>query len=255
MKITALSASCTFDPGFTVVAHVSGGAVELYTRGPDGQISTPERLPDHWQPWGTGASVAAAVAAGNLEPLRQAVQARGEAEQIRRGWRDAPAAPPPDKITLAPAPTPRTWSATQTVPAETLDFEHHAARAFFASAWADARDGAGESCPGEIMDQMPPELDPAAIHAARTLRMDLERANKSTVPDMLGTIAEHACGDRDPTPEYFGHYAAMQAMGHGVGLGDAFGSHVRELISVPYCEFGSYSLERDYFPEATDDAH
>ncbi len=104
MKITALSASCSFDPDFAVVAHVSGGAVELYTRGPDGQISTPERLPEHWQPWGTCASVAAAVAAGNLEPLRQAMHARGEAEQIRRGWRDAPAAPAPDEITLAPAP-------------------------------------------------------------------------------------------------------------------------------------------------------
>ena len=105
MKITALSASCTFDPGFTVVAHVSGGAVELYTRGPDGRINTPERLPEHWQPWGTGTSVAAAVAAGNLEPLRQAMHARGEAEQIRRGWRDAPApAPTPGRVTLAPAP-------------------------------------------------------------------------------------------------------------------------------------------------------
>ena len=96
MKITALSASCSFDPGFTVVAvvahaHAGAGVVELYTRGPGGQISTPERLPEHWQPWGTGASVAAAVARGDLEPLRQAMHARGEAEQIRRGWRDAPA--------------------------------------------------------------------------------------------------------------------------------------------------------------------
>ena len=39
-----------------------------------------------------------------------------------------------------------------------------------------------------------------------------------------------------------------------LGLEDAFGSHVRKTISVPYCEFGSHSLERDYFPETADNA-
>lgn len=89
------------------------------------------------------------------------------------------------------------------------EFEKHAARAFFASAWADMVEENGATLQGEIMDQMPAEIDPAAM-------------------------------------EYFGHYAAMQAMGHGVGLHDAFGQDAYLAITVPDLEFGSCHLERDY---------
>ena len=130
------------------------------------------------------------------------------------------------------------------------EFEKHAARAFFASAWADAAEDAdnGPNLSGcEIMDVMPSDIDPAAVHAARTLRMDIERTNGATIVELMVRIESMADGDRPATMEYFGHYAAMQAMGHGVGLHDAFGSEVHETIKVPYVEFGSYSLERDYF--------
>lgn len=129
------------------------------------------------------------------------------------------------------------------------EFEHHAARAFFASAWADQCDesGPGVGCGVEIMDVMPATLDPAAIDAARTLRMDIERENGRNVADLLAWIKARAQGDRPATMEFFGHYAAMQAMGHGVGLYDAFGRAVYEQVKVPYVEFGSHSLERDYF--------
>jgi hypothetical protein len=123
------------------------------------------------------------------------------------------------------------------------------ALAFFASAYADQADEAGEPMRGEIMDQLPDAIDPAAEHAARTLYMDLERKNGRTVDTIFEALCE-ACegdGDRPHTEEMFGHYAAMQAMGHGVGLDDAFGSKARDLVQVPYLEFGSYSLERDYF--------
>ena len=130
------------------------------------------------------------------------------------------------------------------------EFEKHAARAFFASAWVDAAEDAenGPSLSGcEIMEVMPVDIDPAAIHAARTLRMDIERANGASVDTIFGAIQCIAEGDRPTTMEFFGHYAAMQAMGHGVGLNDAFGSEVYRTIKVPYCEFGQHSLERDYF--------
>lgn len=128
-------------------------------------------------------------------------------------------------------------------------FQHHAARAFFASAWADMcdEDGPGVPSGAEIMDIMPDEIDPAAVHAARTLMMEMERANGKTIEALMSDIQGIADGDRDATMEFFGHYAAMQAMGHGVGLGDAFGSEVREAVRVPYVEFGSHSLQRDYF--------
>lgn len=144
------------------------------------------------------------------------------------------------------------------------------ARAFFASAWADLQDEKDaddetrvnlSGC--EIMDVMPTEIDSAAIHAARTLEFDLSRENPfwraapgKADPDSFLTLlferAQNALdqpyseGDRDLTPENFGHYLAMQSMGHGVGLADAFGQNVRNAVTVPYVEFGSHSLSKDY---------
>lgn len=133
---------------------------------------------------------------------------------------------------------------------EISEFEIHAAKAFFASAWADAADESENSPIGagtEIFDVMPDEIDPAAMHAARTLRMDMERLNGRTIAQMMREIEETGDGDRDNTIENFGHYTAMQAMGHGVGLYDAFGSDVYKTIKVPYIEFSDHSLEKDYF--------
>lgn len=131
----------------------------------------------------------------------------------------------------------------------TAQFEYHAAKAFFASAWADAADESEDSPIGagtEIFDVMPDTIDPAALHAGRTLRMDIERANGWDITTLMQYLKRKADGDRESTIEIFGHYAAMQAMGHGVGLYDAFGD-CAEFVAVPYIEFGSHSLERDYF--------
>lgn len=135
----------------------------------------------------------------------------------------------------------------------TNEFELHAARAFFASAWADACEESGNDgliSGQEIMNVMPGEIDPAAMHAARTLRMDMESANGRTVAQMMAEIEENGDGDRPNDVEHFGHYAAMQAMGHGVCLYDAFGRDIFNSIKVPYVEFGSHSLEKDYFQGA-----
>lgn len=117
----------------------------------------------------------------------------------------------------------------------------HASRAFFASAWADAIEESGE-----IMEQMPSEIDPAAIHAAETLLNDMLRANGVEAASTLLLMIGASEGDRPATMEYFAHYAAMQAMGHGVGLANAFGHDASERVHVPYVEFGDYSLEKDY---------
>jgi hypothetical protein len=143
------------------------------------------------------------------------------------------------------------------------EIELHMARAFFASAWADQVDNSdeGPNLSGkEIMDEMPTEIDSAARHAAKTLHFEMVRANP--VPDEfrcglgLEYLFQNALasrvegkGDRPLTPENFGHYCAMQAMGHGVGLHDAFGKTVYEMIQVPYVEFGSASLAKDYYPQ------
>ena len=142
------------------------------------------------------------------------------------------------------------------------------AKAFFASAWADMQDEKEQDDSSkvnlsgkEIFDVMPDEIDPAALHAAKTLEFDLSRANpfwraqpgkvdsENFLQDLFSlaqSCERTKYADRDLTPENFGHYLAMQAMGHGVGLADAFGDAVYSAIEVPYVEFGSYSLERDY---------
>lgn len=126
-------------------------------------------------------------------------------------------------------------------------FEHFAALAFFASAYADQADEAGCPLRGQIMDVLPDQTDLAAIEAGLRLQCLMEKMNGKSVFEMLEWIVTVADGDRPATMEMFGHYCAMQAMGHGVGLYDAFGKKVYDTIQVPHMEFSSLDIE-EYFP-------
>lgn len=75
----------------------------------------------------------------------------------------------------------------------------------------------------------------------------MERINQCSIEELMTLIEETGDGDRDNTIEHFGHYCAMQAMGHGVGLRDAFGADVYDRINVPCVEFSGYTLSVDYF--------
>lgn len=134
------------------------------------------------------------------------------------------------------------------------------AKAFFASAYADQADENDSPLSGEIMDQLPSEVDPAAIHAAETLYWQFEQAlqgqgNGITLDGAYVWLhgVEAMEGDTDDEKaRLFGHYAAMQAMGHGVGLWEyAVAPQIEER--VPYIEFGSHSLERDYFEDNSEE--
>lgn len=130
------------------------------------------------------------------------------------------------------------------------NFIHHASLAFFASAWADQCEESenGHILSGqEIMHIMPTDTDPAAICAGESLFSDMERLNRCSIAELMDIVDELGNGDRETTIENFGHYCAMQAMGHGVGLRDAFGVVVCDRIKVPHVEFGGYSLAVDYF--------
>lgn len=130
------------------------------------------------------------------------------------------------------------------------EFIRHASLAFFASAWADQceeSENAGILSGQEIMYVRPPDIDPAAIRAGESILADMERLNGCSIEALLCLVTELGDGDRANTIEHFGHYCAMQAMGHGVGLRDAFGVGVHDRIKVPHVEFSGYSLAVDYF--------
>lgn len=135
------------------------------------------------------------------------------------------------------------------------------AKAFFACAWADQCEEAGQGgvLSGRgIVGLMPKEIDPAAIHAAETLARDFVRAQPMFAEHLpaQSSIIQAAYAkalslspsgaDKKLSPELFGHYLAMQAMGTGVGL-ESFGYAVRDYFRAPYVEFGGHSLSKDYF--------
>jgi hypothetical protein len=142
-----------------------------------------------------------------------------------------------------------------------LEVKQGMARAFFISAYADAWEEADDS--SENKRQLgsvagldwavfaPKENDPAAQRAADELEVMLKNDNGATDLAELyhrAMDAKELCqGDKDMNPHNFGHYLAMQAMGHGVGLADAFGDAVYDMVKVAYLEFGYLHLDREYF--------
>lgn len=130
--------------------------------------------------------------------------------------------------------------------------------AFFSCAYADQADECDQPLRGEITEQLPDEIDPAAIHAADNLAIavtglfnymepGLNTSQQLAQVYLLAAGKDKEGADREMTPELFGHYLAMQAMGTGVGM-ESFGYEVRELFDrLPYVEFGSHSLQKEYF--------
>jgi hypothetical protein len=110
----------------------------------------------------------------------------------------------------------------------------HMAAAFLASAAADC-----EAAEVEIHFS---GGDPAADRAAVSLAEEMETLNGLPLSEIMATGEG---GDHPCNPEYFGHYAAMQSMGHGVGLESVgLDSHGRDAtVKVPSHEFTHYHLD------------
>lgn len=127
------------------------------------------------------------------------------------------------------------------------------AKAFFASAWAQYEDEYGEGTGGgEIMNIMPGEIDPEAHIAAKALAEQMEKQYEASLPELLekAKANPYQYADRPCNPEMFGHYAAMQAMGHGVGLESVCDRSA--FPDLPYIEFGYYYLDPEKYPRNED---
>lgn len=97
-----------------------------------------------------------------------------------------------------------------------------AARAFFVSAWADGAEEAGHSFGGGTnLDDVAPATPDEILDGADQFLDSLEKLNRASIGELYREAAA-APGrhSREPDPEEFGYYMAMQSMGHGVGWYD-----------------------------------
>jgi hypothetical protein len=130
---------------------------------------------------------------------------------------------------------------------------HHAARALFASAWADYQEQSpdGESLSGcEIFDVMPQDIPPEATQAAERLIADVERLNGETIEGSLlrAQFLPDKYADRPCDAEHFGHYLAMQAMGSGVGL-ESVCDRDALALKMPHSYFSYLDLNPSDYPD------
>lgn len=117
------------------------------------------------------------------------------------------------------------------------DFVVAAARAFYCDWYlSDERRERAISSPGAELTESIPETQRWAFELARGFVRQLEakgpEGNRCTIEQILAMWFARWDGDREPTEENAGWYAAMQAMGHGVGLDDAGGL----CVNLPHVE-------------------
>lgn len=120
-----------------------------------------------------------------------------------------------------------------------------AARALFVQAYAsrqEERRSEGRKVrvagPGEDWMDVAPKTSRDAVVAAAMLLAKLEERNGGSVLEILYRAARADGMDgNDTSGQYrtdFGHYIAMQAVGHGVSW---FDNHARFELFIPHCEF------------------
>ena len=112
------------------------------------------------------------------------------------------------------------------------------AKAYWADAWASQMEEmqlSGHLSGMEIMDVMPQEIPAKAMEIAKKLYAKIEKDNNIKLEDFTPP------GEEDFDKDLFGHYLAMEAMGHGVGWSD---DHEDHGLEIPYVE-ESYELWDD----------
>lgn len=115
---------------------------------------------------------------------------------------------------------------------------HGMARALFVDNWAMGEEERGRRWPpgSDLMDLAPRTPSRAVLKAARLARR-IEQGNRATLPQIYDrALAAPGRHLREPTPCDFGHYLAMQSLGHGVSW---FDDHPSFPLKLPYIEYES----------------
>lgn len=121
------------------------------------------------------------------------------------------------------------------------------ARCFFCDAWASAMEEAGRSSEmsqREILD-IAPETNEEAYNVAVGLVRDIEAVNGITFTawvEMVRALPRDKYSDRDINQDdIFGHYLAMESLGHGVTLSE----HLEKVkLKIPYSDGLIVSVKR-----------
>lgn len=112
----------------------------------------------------------------------------------------------------------------------------HAALAFYGCAWADlvSEEGSENLSGVDILDVVPMPIPKEAMDTARSLIEDVETNNKADITTLYkNVLALPAIETEELTPSLFGHYLAMEALGHGVGLW-MYREHSLEIPDVSF---------------------
>lgn len=117
------------------------------------------------------------------------------------------------------------------------DFVVAAARAFYVDWYlSNEKRERRVSEPGVELTEVCPETQRWAFKLARDFARQIEEAYKLPLGSILDKWAEYAEAypyrDRDADETDLGWYAAMGAMGHGVGLSTVFGIEADEVPSI-----------------------
>lgn len=121
------------------------------------------------------------------------------------------------------------------------------ARALYVQAWADRQKERGKTYPGQNLMDVAPKTPIGAYLEAAILIGKLETVNRMSLYCLLAKAAR-ADGRPNPEPDCayywnpnyckdFGHYIAMQALGHGVSWSD---DHAEFGLIVPHIEFSLF---------------
>lgn len=135
------------------------------------------------------------------------------------------------------------------------------ARAFFVSAWADEQEENGRNYPGQDLMDVAPETPEYALRFAYKFLGMIEQANDNNIYSLVEQAAAADGYQKDDILQFtrenrldtyknatlraieatqgkfvsdFGHYLAMQGLGHGVSW---FDDHGRFEIEIPLVEF------------------
>lgn len=136
------------------------------------------------------------------------------------------------------------------------DFVIAAARVIYCDWYlSDERRERAVSGPGVELTEVIPETQRWAFRQARKFAQAIalkEYCSDVGIQGVLANWFKTWDGDREPTEENAGWYAAMQAMGHGVGLDDAGGLRVELPHLEPMPIYSERQLRnRGWSPDAS----